>query len=100
MRSPRKMLEGWMDLLALALPRLGSWLRSLFGLTLWIERLRDQFSVRLFQKDLDFAFRFFELFLAFARKFDAFLEKLHGVVERKLRRFQAAHDFFQATERF
>jgi hypothetical protein len=89
-----------MDLLALALPRLGSWLRSLFGLTLWIEWLRNQFSVCLFQEDLDFAFRFFKLLLAFARKFDAFLEKLHGVIERKLRRFQPAHDFFQTTERF
>ncbi len=86
-----------MDSSALALLRLGSWLRSLFGLALWIEWLRHESSVRLFQKDLDFAFRFFELFLAFARKFDAFFEKLHGIVERKLRRFQSAHDFFQST---
>src|SRR5205085_2231034 len=62
---------------------------SRFALPLWIERFCAQLAVRLFQKDLDAALGFFELFLAFARKRHAFLEELHGVVQRKLRALQA-----------
>ena len=54
--------------------RLGSWRRSLFGLTLGIERLGGQLAVGLFEQNFDFAFGFFELLLAFARKLDAFFE--------------------------
>ena len=58
---------------------------SRFGLALGIEGFRSQFAVGFLEQDLDSAFGFFELLLAFARKSDAFLEKFHGVVERKLR---------------
>jgi hypothetical protein len=63
-----------------------------------LERLGHQFPVRFLQQNLDAAFGFFELLLALARKLDAFLEKLHGFVERELRAFQAPDDFFEARE--
>src|SRR5450755_1783664 len=64
-----------------------------------LKRLGRQFAVGFFKQNLDFAFRFFELFLALARKLHAFLEQLHGVVERELRALQAANHFFESRER-
>jgi hypothetical protein len=77
-------------------PRSG--LIAFLGLFFRLERLSDEFSVGFLQQNLDAAFGFFELLLALARKLDAFLEKLHGFVERELRAFQAPDDFFEARE--
>ena len=44
--------------------------RLFFGL----ERLSNEFAVGFLQQNLNTAFRFFELFLAFSRKLYAFLE--------------------------
>src|SRR5580704_16744248 len=79
---------------------LASWRCSQFRLTLGIEWLSAQLPVGLLQQNFDLTFRFLELFLTFTRKFNAFLKKLHRVVQRKLRRFQPANYFFQPPERF
>ena len=73
------------------------WSRG-FGLAFRFERFRDDFSVSFSEKDFDFAFGFFELFLAFGGERNAFFEELHGVIERELRAFEFAHDFFEARE--
>ena len=70
-----------------------------FVLAFRLEWFGRQFAIGFFQQDFDSAFRFFELLLTLAGKLHAFLEKLHGVVERQLRAFQASNDFFQARER-
>src|SRR5437588_145120 len=72
---------------------------SRFRLPFGIKRFRRQFAVGLFEKNFHAAFRLFELLLAFPRKRDAFLEKFHGVVQRKLRALQTTHDFLQPRER-
>src|SRR5262249_18777680 len=41
----------------------------------------------------------FKLFLAFPREGNAFLKKFHRIVERKLRAFEFADDFFEARKR-
>ena len=73
------------------------WSRG-FGLAFRFERFRDDFSVSFSEKDFDFAFGFFELLLTFGGKGDTFFEKFHGVVERELRAFEFADDFFEARE--
>src|SRR5277367_2209122 len=73
--------------------------RSRFALALGIERLWGEFAVGFFEEDFDAAFGFFELLLAFAREGHAFLEKFHGVVERKLRALESADHFFEACKR-
>jgi hypothetical protein len=65
-----------------------------FGLAFRFEGFGDDSAVRLLEKDFDFSLSFFELFLAFGRKGDTFFKKLHGVVERELRAFKFADDFF------
>src|SRR5205807_653367 len=72
---------------------------SRFRLPFGIKRFRRQFAVGLFEKNFHAAFRLFELLLAFPRTRDAFLEKFHGVVQRKLRALQTTHDFLQPRER-
>jgi hypothetical protein len=62
------------------------------------ERFGDEFAVGLLEENFDAAFGFFELLLAVAGKGDALFEKLHGLVERKLRAFEAANDLFEARE--
>src|SRR5690242_5224463 len=71
---------------------------SRFALSLRIEWFRSQLAIGLFQKDFDAAFGFFKLLLALAREGDAFFEELHGVIQRKLRAFEAANHFFEAGE--
>jgi hypothetical protein len=65
-----------------------------------IERFGGEFAVGFFEEDFYAAFGFFELLLAFAGELHAFFEEFHGVVERKLRAFEAAHDLFQAEQGF
>lgn len=69
------------------------------GLAFGVEGCGGEFAVGFFEEDFDFAFSFFELLLAFARKFDAFFEEFHGVVERELGGFETADDFFETGER-
>ena len=75
-----------------------SGLIAFLGFFFRLERLGHEFSVGFLQQDLDAAFGFFELLLALARKLDAFLEQLHGFVQRELRAFQAPDDFFETRE--
>ena len=73
---------------------------SRLGLLFGIEGLGGEFAVGFLQQNFDAAFGVFELLLAFAGERDTFFEEFHGVVERELRAFQAADDFFEASERF
>src|SRR2546421_7464267 len=60
---------------------------SRFGLPLGIERLGRKLAIGFLQKDFHAPLGLFELLLALPRKRDAFFEKLHRVVQRKLRAF-------------
>src|SRR5207237_3488780 len=60
---------------------------SRFGLLLGVERLGGKLAIGFLQKDFHASFRLFELLLALARKRDAFFEKLHRLVQRRLRAF-------------
>src|SRR5882672_5828243 len=71
---------------------------SRFTLTFGIKRFGSKLAVGFFDQDFHAAFRFFQLFLAFAREGHTFLEKLHGVIQGKLRAFQAADDFLQTRK--
>jgi hypothetical protein len=73
---------------------------SRFVLALGIEWFGGEFAIRFFEEDFYAAFGFFELLLAFAGKLDAFFEEFHGVVERELWAFEAAHDLFEADQGF
>ena len=68
------------------------------GLRFGVERFGYYFAVGFSEEDLYFTFGFFELFLAFGGKGYAFFKEFHGVVERKLRAFEFADDFFEARE--
>ena len=72
---------------------------SRFALAFGIERLGGKLAIGLFKQNLDTALGLFELLLALAGKRYAFLEKLHGIIERELRAFKAADDLFEAGER-
>ena len=72
--------------------------RSRFALTFRIEGFGGKFAVGFLEENFYAAFGFFELFLTLAGKSDAFFEELHCVVERELRRFEAADDFLEASE--
>src|SRR5262249_54144853 len=74
--------------------------RSLAVLSFGVERLGDEFAVGFSEQDFYAPFGVFELLLALPREDDAFFEQFHGVVEGKLRTFQAADDFFETGERF
>jgi hypothetical protein len=69
-----------------------------FRLAFGLEGFGDDSAVGFLEKDFDFAFRFFELLLAFGGKGDSFFKKLHGVVERELRAFECTNDFFETRE--
>jgi len=69
-----------------------------FRLAFGFKGFGDDSAVGFLEKDFDFAFCFFELLLAFGGKGDSFFKKFHGVVERKLRAFQFADDFFESRE--
>src|SRR6267378_980639 len=71
---------------------------SRFTLTFGIKRFGSKLAVGFFEQDFHAAFRFFQLFLAFAREGHTFLEKLHGVIQGKLRALQAADDFLQSCQ--
>src|SRR5216684_6912458 len=71
---------------------------SRFTLTFGIKRFSGKLAVGFLEKDFHAAFRLFQLFLAFARQGNAFLEKLHGLVQGKLRSLQAADDFLQTRK--
>src|SRR5712664_3298367 len=71
---------------------------SRFTLTFGIKRFSAKLAVSFFEKDFHAAFRLFQLFLAFARERHTFLEKLHGVIQGKLRALQAADDFLQSRQ--
>ena len=71
---------------------------SRFALAFGIERLGGELAIGFFQQDFDATFGLFKLLLAFAGKGHAFFEKLHGIVERELRAFEAADDLFEASE--
>ena len=77
---------------------LGGLQPSRFALGFGIERFGGEFAVGFFQKDFYAAFGFLELLLAFPGELDAFFEKLHGVVERELRAFEAPHDFLETNQ--
>jgi hypothetical protein len=68
---------------------------SRFGLAFGVKGFGGEFAIGFFEQDFHFAFGFFELLLAFAREFDTFFEKFHGVVERKLRGLETADDLFK-----
>src|SRR6267143_1188791 len=72
---------------------------SRFTLTFGIKRFGGELAVSFFEQDFHAAFRFFQLFLAFSRECHTFLEKLHGVIQGKLRALQTSNDFFEASER-
>ena len=69
-----------------------------FGLAFGFEGLGDDSAVSFLEKDFDFAFGFFELFLAFGGKGDALFEELHGIIERELRTLQFADYFFEPRQ--
>src|SRR5260370_4469514 len=69
---------------------------SRFRLLLGIERLGGKLAIGFLQEDFHSTLRLFQLFLALAGECYAFFEKFHRVVQRKLRAFQAAHDFLEA----
>ena len=69
-----------------------------FFLGFGIKRFRRHFAAGLFEQNFHFAFGLLQVFLAIARKLHAFFEQLHGVVERKVRAFELANDFFQARQ--
>src|SRR6266849_1031078 len=71
---------------------------SRFTFTFGIKRFCGKLAVGFLEKDFHAAFRFFQLFLAFAREGHTFLEKLHSVIEGKLRALQAADDFLQSCK--
>jgi hypothetical protein len=79
----------------LAFPGGVTWSR--FGLAFRVEGFGSEFAIGFLEENFDAAFGFFELFLAFAGKGDPFFEKLHGVVERELRAFKTADDFFETS---
>ena len=58
-----------------------------------------QIAAGLLHQNFHSAFRLLELLLAIARKHHAFLEKFHGVVQRKICVLEFAHNFFQPRER-
>ena len=82
-------------------PRFGSTalLSSRLGLAFGIEGFGSKFAVRFFEEDFHAAFGFLELLLTLAREGHALFKEFHSVIERKLRRFQAAHDFFETRQR-
>lgn len=88
--------EGRTPIGRLAFP--GRAARSRFGLAFGVERLGGKFAVGFLEENFYAAFGFFELFLTFTGKSDAFFEELHGVVERKLGAFEAADDLFEASK--
>src|SRR5262249_29244988 len=67
--------------------------------TFRLKRLGGDFAVSFLQKNFDFAFGFFKLFLAFTRERDALLKEPHGVIQRKLRALELADDFLEACKR-
>src|SRR6266850_1610689 len=71
---------------------------SRFTLTFGIKRFSGKLAVSFLEQDFHAAFGIFQLFLAFARECHTFLEKLHGVIQGKLRALQAADDFFQTRK--
>src|SRR6266436_5300139 len=71
---------------------------SRFTLTFGIKRFSGKLAVGFLEKDFHAPFRLFQLFLTFARERHTFLEKLHGVIQGKLRALQAADDFFQSRK--
>jgi hypothetical protein len=71
---------------------------SRLALPLRVKRLGGELAIGFLEEDFYAAFRFFQLFLTFTRQRYAFFKQLHGVVQRKLRAFQAADDFFQARK--
>src|SRR5215472_9425382 len=64
------------------------------------EGLGGELAIRLLEQDLDTAFGFLELLLAFAGERHAFFKELHGIIERQLRALQAADNFLEASEGF
>src|SRR5882724_2787747 len=71
---------------------------SRFTFTFGIKRFGSKLAVGFLEQNFHSAFRFFQLFLAFARESHAFLEKFHGVIEGELRALQAADDFLQSRK--
>src|ERR1043166_7197243 len=69
-----------------------------FWLRFGIEGFGDDFAVGLAEENFDLAFGFFELLLALAGECDAFFKEFHGIVERKLRAFEFANNFFETRE--
>ncbi len=69
-----------------------------FRLRFGVERFGNNFTVGFSKEDFYFAFGFLQLFLAFGGESHAFFEELHGVVQRKLRAFEFADDFFETRE--
>src|ERR1700694_4416452 len=64
-----------------------------------IKWLRGQLAAGLLEPNFPFALGLFQVFLAIAGELHAFLEKFHGLVERKVRALQLSDDFFQARQR-
>lgn len=72
---------------------------SRFALSIGVEGFGGQFSIRFLQKNFHSAFRFLELFLTLPGQYDAFLEELHGFIERQLRALQFADHFLESRQR-
>src|ERR1700693_1196321 len=84
--------------IARALKQTEGCLTSRFGLGFGFKRLGRELSVGFLQQNFNTPFGFFQLFLALARKSHALFKKLHGIVKRELRAFEAANHFFQACK--
>src|SRR5216684_7967375 len=72
---------------------------SRFGLPLGIEWLGGKLAIGFLQEDFHSTLGLFQLFLTLAGECDALFEQLHGIVQRELRAFQAANDFFKTGKR-
>src|SRR5260370_35641366 len=71
---------------------------SRFSLPLGIERLGGKLALGFLQENFHPAPRLFQLFLTLTGERDALFENFHRVVPKKLRAFQAPHDFFEAAQ--
>jgi len=69
-----------------------------FVLGFGLEGLRDHVAAGFFHEDFHAAFRILQLLLAIARERDAFLEKLHRVIEREIRSLELLDDFLKPRE--
>jgi hypothetical protein len=68
------------------------------ALSFGLEGFGGELAIGFLQQNFHAGLGFFQLLLTFAGKAHAFLKQLHGLVERKLRAFELAHNFFETPE--